>query len=113
MGLMVSKSVNLCDWDRYPPQGSLSRRQTCAALFIATITDPRDVDEKAALVLLDAWESAGFPLRAPRYFKRGHVSVGRSVWRLPDGEMQWPPEFVEVTLGSYNNKWWFPVEPHP
>lgn len=109
MGLMISKTINLCDWDRYPPQGFLPRRQTCSDLFLATIADPRDVDVKTALVLLDAWETAGFPLRAPRYFKRRHMALSAgSSWT----ETPWPRETVEVTLGSYNNKWWFPIEPH-
>lgn len=108
LGLRISPTVNLCDWDSPQRENWPARRPTCVDLFAATF-EPRGVGVQAALVLLDKWESAGFPVMPPRYFKKRHMVLnGLPVPAHPT----WSAVVVEVTLGSYNNQWWFPVEPH-
>ena len=114
LGLRISPTVNLCDWDTPQRENWPTRRPTCVDLLTA-VTDLRGRDLKEVLVFLDAWETAGFPVPEPRYFKKRHMVLMNSR-QVPRWYLSDHPTFghnvVEVTLGSYNNKWWFPVEPH-
>lgn len=74
---------------------------------------------QAALVLLDKWEAAGFLVMPPRFSKVRHTLLRERwvpSWRSAGEAIipHHPPSdsVVEVTLGSYNNQWWFPVEPY-
>lgn len=109
---MVPRTFGLCDWVARTKDAT--RRPSCLELFVH-VSDLRAYAEDDgfvwALKYRDAWAKAGFPVPPPRFVKPQIVMRSPS-WRVLSSGTASEVFAFQVTLGSYNQEDWFPLEPH-